>query len=137
MAPIAMNCESEGCQFATKEYEPSVAVELLRLHREDKHPRAVGGQAMEDTRRKAKFPQPEIDQGQPLEVWETFLTQWEEYKRQVHVSTDKVQGQLVSCGSKELQTSLHRITGGTLYSKTEKELLAEMKKLVVRYQNPV
>ena len=107
MAPIAMNCESEGCQFATKEYEPSVAVELLRFHREDKHPRAVGGQATEDTRRKAKFPQPEIDQGQPLEVWETFLTQWEEFKRQVHISTDKVPGQLVSCGSKELQTSLH------------------------------
>ena len=29
-----------------------------------------------------------------------------------------------------------QIMGGTLYSKTEKELLAEMKKLVVRYQNP-
>ena len=107
---------------------------------EFEHPPPVqnvaGSQLAEDTRRKAKFPQPEIDQGQPLEVWETFLTQWEEYKRQVHVSTDKVQGQLVSCGSKELQTSLHRITGGTLYSKTEKELLAEMKKRVVRYQNP-
>ena len=38
MAPIAMDCESEGCQYATKEYEPAVAVELLKFHREDKHP---------------------------------------------------------------------------------------------------
>ena len=115
-------------------------LQLLTFHREDSHPpppqNVVGSPPSEDTRRKAKFPQPEIDQGQPLEVWETFLTQCEEFKRQVHIPTDKVPGQLVSCGSKELQTSLHRITGGTLYSKTEKELLAEMKKLVVRYQNP-
>ena len=51
-----------------------VAVELFKAHREDKHPRAAGGSATEDSRRKVKFPQPEIDQGQPLEVWETFLT---------------------------------------------------------------
>ena len=69
MAPVAMPCESEGCQYATKEYEPAVAVELLKFHREDKHPRAVGGSATEDSRRKVKFRQPEIDQGQPLEVW--------------------------------------------------------------------
>ena len=80
MAPIAMRCETEGCQYATGEYEAVVAVELFKAHREDKHPRAAGGSATEDSRRKVKFPQPEIDQGQPLEVWEMFLTQWKEYK---------------------------------------------------------
>ena len=29
-----------------------------------------------------------------------------------------------------------RITGGTIYSKSERELLAKMKKLMVKYQNP-
>ena len=43
MAPIAMRCETEGCQYATGEYEAVVAVELFKAHREDKHPRAVGG----------------------------------------------------------------------------------------------
>ena len=71
-----------------------------------------------------------------MEVWETFLTQWVEYKKQMHVSTDNVAGQLISCGSKELQTSLQRITGGKLYDKTKADLLDEMKKLMVRYQNP-
>ena len=44
---------------------------------------------------KVKFPQPEIDQDQPLEVWETFLTQWKEYKKQMQVSIDNVAGQLI------------------------------------------
>ena len=69
MAPMKMECMWDGCQYATKEYEPAVAVELLKFHREDKHPRAVGGSATEDSRRKVKFPQPEIDQGESLEVW--------------------------------------------------------------------
>ena len=77
----------------------------------------------EDNRSKVKFPQPGIDQGKPLEVWETFLTQWAEYMKQMQVSTDNVAGQLISCGSKELQTSLQRITGGKLYQKTEVDLL--------------
>ena len=134
-----MKCDT--CEYDTDTQIPAGStvaekLQLYGLHVSINHTQAMVGPTAEDSRRKAKFPQPEIDQGQPLEVWETFLTQWEEYKRQVHVSTDKVQGQLVSCGSKELHTSLHRIMGGTLYSKTEKELLAEMKKLVVRYQKP-
>ena len=71
-----------------------------------------------------------------MEVWETFLTQWAEYKKQMQVSTDNVAGQLISCGSEELQTSLQRILGGKLYDKKEVDLLDEMKKLVVRFQNP-
>ena len=45
--------------------------------------------------------------------------------KQMQVSIDNVAGQLVQCGSKELITSLQRIT--------EADLLVEMKKLVVRY----
>ena len=119
-----MKCDA--CEYDTDTQIPagSTVAEKLQfygLHVSINHTQAMVGPTAEDSRRKAKFPKPEIDQGQPLEVWETFLTQWEEFKRQVHISTDKVPGQLVSCGSKELQTSLHRITGGTLYSKTEKE----------------
>ena len=54
----------------------------------------------------------------------------------MQVSTTNVAGQLISCGSDELQTSLQRIVGRELYNKTEVELLGEMKKLVVKYQNP-
>ena len=49
MSPVAMPCESEGCQSATKEYEPGVAVELLKLHASDKHTQAVGGSSNEDS----------------------------------------------------------------------------------------
>ena len=83
MAPVAMDCKLEGCQYANKEHEPSVAVEVVKFQREDKHPIAVGGPATEDSRRKIKFPQPEIDKDQPLEMWEAFLTQWNKYKKQM------------------------------------------------------
>ena len=49
------------------------------------------------------------------------------------VSIGNVAGQLVSCRSKELKTSLTRITGGRLFEKTEADLLDAMKKRVVRY----
>ena len=56
----------------------------LKFHLEFSHPvppqNVVGTPPTEDNRRKVKFPQPGIDQGQPLEVWDTFLTQWAEYK---------------------------------------------------------
>ena len=54
---------------------------------------------------------------------DTFLTRWEEYKKQMKVSPHNVAGQLISCGSQELQTSLTRITGRALYKKTEAYLL--------------
>ena len=68
MAPMIMECEWDGCQYATKEYEPAVAVELLKLHDKAKHTQAVGASTTEDRHREVKFPQPGIDQGQPLEV---------------------------------------------------------------------
>ena len=112
----------------------------LKFHLEFNHlspaQNVVGSPPPGDTRRKAKFPQPGIDQDQPLEAWETFLKRWAEYKKQMQVSTTNVAGQLILCGSDELQTSLQRIVGRELYNKTEVELLGEMKKLVVKYQNP-
>ena len=54
----------------------------------------------------------------------------------MQVSTDNVAGQLILCGSEEIQTSLQRILGVKLYEKTEVDLLEKMKNLLVRYQNP-
>ena len=43
MAPMVMECDVDGCQFATKELEPAVAVELLKLHIKNSHTQAMGG----------------------------------------------------------------------------------------------
>ena len=45
-------------------------------------------------------------------------------------------GLLVTCLTPELKTSLYRITGGQHYTKSEAHLLEEIKKLVVKHQNP-
>ena len=133
------------CEYKTETEIPDTSSvtekqQQLKFHLEFNHPspaqNVVGSPPPGDTRRKAKLPQPGIDQDQPLEAWETFLTRWAEYKKQMQVSTTNVAGQLISCGSDELQTSLQRIVGRELYNKTEVELLGKMKKLVVKYQNP-
>ena len=86
--------------------------------------------------KKSKFPRPEIDQVQTLEVWDTFIADWEEYKRQRGVSASNAPGLLVAFCSPELKTNLHRITGGKHYTKPEAYLMEEIKKLMVKHQNP-
>ena len=45
---MKMECEWDGCQYATKEYEPAVAVELLKLHHQSIHQtHAMGGSTTE------------------------------------------------------------------------------------------
>ena len=133
---MVMECDVDGCQFATKELEPAVAVELLKLHDKNSHTQTRGGSTDEDSRDKVKFRQPRVDLGQSLEEWETFLARWAEYKRQMKVGTGKVSGQLISCASDELETSLRRLLGENFYDEAETVLLHEMKQLVVKFQNP-
>ena len=55
MAPIKMDCEWTDCQYATKEYEPAVAVEILKLHCTQVHQTQVtGGSTAGDSRRSGK-----------------------------------------------------------------------------------
>ena len=137
MAPMKFGCEWTGCQYATMELEPAVAVELLKVHLQSVHQtHATGGSTAEDSRNKVKFPKPAVDQVQLLEEWETLLTRWAEYKKQMKVDTGNVSGQLISCTSNELETSLRRILGQDLYNEAEVVLLREMKQLVVKFQNP-
>ena len=141
--PAGMKCGK--CEYKTETDIPgtsSVAekLQVLTFHREDNHPLSpqymVQSPPTEDNRNKVKFPKPEVDQVQSLEQWETFLTRWKEYKKQMKVDTSNVAGQLISCTSDELETSLTRVLGNDLYNETEVVLLNEMKRIVVKFQNP-
>ena len=133
------------CEYKTETEIPdtsSVAEkqQQLMFHREDTHPptaqNVVKSPPIEDGRNKVKFPKPEVDQVQSLEEWETFLIRWKEYKKQMKVDTNNVSGQLMSCTSNELEVNLTRILGKDLYNESEMVLLNEMKKIVVKHQNP-
>ena len=78
-----MKCDTCVYDTDTQILAVSTVAEKLQLygiHVSINHTQVMGGSATEDSRRKVKFPQPEIDKGESLEVWEMFLTQWEEYK---------------------------------------------------------
>ena len=116
-----MKCDT--CEYDTETQIPAgstaeAKVQLYGIHVSIKHTQATGRLTAEDSRNKVKFPKPGIDQAQPLEEWETFLTRWAEYKKQMKVLTTNVAGQLISCASNELETSLQRILGKELYNKT-------------------
>ena len=69
ISPAKMKCEQ--CEYNTEAHIPKKStvakkLQLYGFHIQIKHPRAVGGSTTEDSRRKVKFPQPGIDQGQPL-----------------------------------------------------------------------
>ena len=136
MAPVVMDCKVDGCQFAITEYEPAVAVELLKLHDKNNHTQATGGSTAGDSRNRVKFKQPEIDQSQSLEEWETFLTRWEEYKKQMKVDTGSVSGQLISCASNELETSLRRVLGQDFYNEQDLEFLTSWRVTMARNSEP-
>ena len=116
------------CEYKTETEIPDTSSvtekqQQLKFHLEFTHPPIAQnvGQSppTEDNRNKVKFPKPEVDQVQSLEEWETFLTRWKEYKKQMKVDTSNVSGQLISCTSNELETSLTRILGKDLYNKAE------------------
>ena len=67
MAPMKLECEWDGCQYATMELEPAVAVELLKVHLQSVHQtHATGGSTAVDSRNRVKIPKPTVDQGQSL-----------------------------------------------------------------------
>ena len=68
MAPITMPCEALGCGYTTAEYEPEVAIEVLKLHQQNTHvqvyqPPQVGGQAASIKPRAEKVRRPQIKLG--------------------------------------------------------------------------
>ena len=69
MAPIAMPCEFLGCGYATAEFEPEVATQMLSMHDKNNHhvqilhPPQVGGQAASAKPRAEKVPRPQIKLG--------------------------------------------------------------------------
>ena len=68
-----------ACEYDTDTQIPANStvakkLQLYGIHSSNKHTQAMGGSTAEDSRNKVKFQKPGIDQGQPLEEWETFLT---------------------------------------------------------------
>ena len=94
---------------------------------------AVGGNS---DRKPERFPRPELKLDSSSEEWSEFLVTWTQYKDEYQLEGSSLIRQLFACCSDELRHSLSRFTGGSHFTKSEKQLLELMKQLAVQYQNP-
>ena len=136
MAPVRLPCVAGGaCNFQTVELEYAQAKEILDAHLKHTHPVAAGAGGG-NNKKPEKFPRPEIKLDSSTEDWNEFKVTWSQYKEEYELAGAALIRQLYACCSEELRQSLSRTTGGKQFDKTEDQLLALMKQLAVRYQNP-
>ena len=64
------------------------------------------------------------------------MATWAQYKEEYNLSGKGLIRQLHACCSTDLKTSLSRLTCGKQFDQEEKALMALMKQLAVRHQNP-
>ena len=137
MAPINLPCSIGGeCDFQTIALEYDQAKDLLQLHMQHTHPVTMPGGGVHDKFKPEKFPRPTLELDSTAETWADFRTTWNQYKMEYNLEGPGLIRQLHACCAAELKTSLSRLTGGKQFDSTEDELLAYMKQLAVRHQNP-
>ena len=136
--PVKLPCVAgdAGCTWESIELEFEQAKILLDGHLQYAHQAASGGAAADTSRRPEKFPRPEIKMDASTECWTEFETVWKRYKEEYSLTGNRLINQLYACCSEEMRTAVSRLTGGTQFSKSEKDLLDVMRSLAVRYQNP-
>ena len=128
---MAVNCPYPDCDFATPDgLDPAVVAALLNGHM------LVHSQA---TRTKpTPVRRPEITAGGTTENWHYFLTRWRAYSLAVHLVGPDITIQLLECLEPKLRRDVTRNVIGPLpiEQHTEAELLAAIKALAVREENP-
>ena len=128
----AVDCPLQDCQYSTGNVDPSVAVELLKLHGLS-HTANQGTSAA----KVKKVNRPTISNGVTLAEWNYFLTRWSGYVEATGISGKTLIIQLLECCDEQLRRDLTRSTVGTLTSKSSSEIIGNMKKLAVRQENPM
>ena len=146
MAPGGQTCSLEctsrdctlgdnGTRYKTPELESGLAMQMLVMHREDNHQQPRPVQSMETAGKKnkaEKVSRPTIKMGSSEDDFILFKCLFESYKRSCQL-TDivDIRDQLLACCETDLRRDLHRYLGTGVDTKSEGELLAEIKKIAV------
>ena len=135
MAPVSLPCVmgTVACSLKTKKYEyPN---ERLGTHMKFAHG-GGSGPSHGERNKPEKFPRPSLEVDSTSEAWEDFGATWTQHKEEYNLSGKELIRKLHACCSTDLKTSLSRLTCGKQFEQTEKDLMALMKQLAVRHQNP-
>lgn len=129
-------CPVEGCHYELPDVGEVLAAAFLTAHtttHRDSVPVPVPAASV----RAEKVRRPDIASAGTTEDWVYFQSRWGDYVRATRlVGQDRVI-QLLECCDEQLRRDLTRNAGGTLVEKSEEDVLAAMKMLAVREENPM
>ena len=142
----ALECTHQGCtegpgggKYKTPALEPAVAIEMLKMHREDCHSQVVGPVGGSSKVQLTKIPRPTISGGCSQEDFQGFKRAWKRYTRASNETDEvKLKDQLVHCPDTDLSSALDKAIGDRVDNLTVEELMHEIEVLaVVRQSNNV
>ncbi len=124
---LRYRCPYPECTYETEYAEGQLAATLLSIHSAGVHNHT---QAVKKVRRTT------VSAAGSSEEWSYFETRWHAY-----LETTKITGkdrviQLLKCCDEPLRKDLTKNAGGTLTNKPVEEVMAAIKKLAVRVENP-
>ena len=138
----SLECQSPDCtlgtngaRYTTPELDAALAMQMLTMHDERNHKQQQPVQAVEagnQRRRAEKVNRPTIKMGSSEDDFIFFKCLFESYKRSCQLVDDTdIRDQLLACCETDLRRDLHRYLGTGVDTKSEVELLAEIKKIAV------
>ena len=131
-----VKCPFPNCDYTTDDVSDAVVTTLLTLHANCHNvPSSVAHSST--VMKVEKVKRPTVTASGTSEEWNYFLTRWEEYVMATQVTHRDRVIQLLECCDEPLRKDLTRSAGGSMTDKDEATILAAMKKLAVRQENPM
>lgn len=127
-AAVSVKCPIPNCTYATENVNAALATSLLQIHAKS-HEQSCTTAKVEKVRR------PIISASGTSEEWKYFLTRWSEYAKATCLTGNDCIIQLLECCDEPLRKDLTRSEGGSLFNKTEEQVLDAIKQLAVREEN--
>ena len=129
-----LKCVDETCSYVTGDLSETVGLEMMKLHVSAKH-RAVTVKSEDGGKPRPERPKrPEVQGDITDEEWLYFESRWGGYKDATGVSGSELLAQLRECMEEGVRRDHHRQYSGVATA-TEKELLQQIREVVVRKRN--
>ena len=146
--PVELECPVVGCtlgenggRYKTPPVPEALQLQLLMMHNQN-HVQAQGVAVEHETGgarvgcKAEKVPRPVLKKGQSEDKFLHFSRQWVRYKRASNlVDAQQIRDQLLACCSEDLIEELNNLHGDQLDTKSEEQLLSEMRTLAIVAQN--
>ena len=144
---VRLSCTAQGCNtgeegspFKTDDVADAVALELLKMHREDCHSQARSGNSMQQSSRMAtprgKIDMPKLAAHCTSEQWDDFIYDWHNYKAAMGIDGQVSSAYLYGCLEEELRRDLRKSNPTVQASDMlEENLLKAVKDLTVKSES--